>query len=206
MKLTKTALYKLVLIVAVLAAVLEFFFAHPHYHEWWPHSAESGAGRLFGGHRGHARRREHMAHHQRTPPGDQSTETDMMFIVWSLVAILMIVLKMIEVIRRQKEVVVRASLGEKDVYKRQDLTRWGRDYLQVGNAMEIFRRNNVRSVSYTHLPEDIRVLSSEEAAPSYHPRKCNCVKTYEYRILNRKISMPTLRLAAAARAAQVWRR
>ena len=25
-----------------------------------------------------------------------------------------------------------------------DLTRWGRDYLQVGNAMEIFRRNNVR--------------------------------------------------------------
>ena len=35
MKLTKTALYKLVLIVAVLAAVLEFFFAHPHYHEWW---------------------------------------------------------------------------------------------------------------------------------------------------------------------------
>ena len=33
MNLTKTALYKLVLIVAVLAAVLEFFFAHPHYHE-----------------------------------------------------------------------------------------------------------------------------------------------------------------------------
>src|SRR5699024_3672520 len=25
-----------------------------------------------------------------------------------------------------------------------DMTRWGRDYLQVGNAMEIFRRNNVR--------------------------------------------------------------
>lgn len=24
-----------------------------------------------------------------------------------------------------------------------DMTRWGRDYLQVGNAMEIFRRNNV---------------------------------------------------------------
>lgn len=36
----------------------------------------------------------------------------MMFIVWGLVAILMIVLNMIEVIRRQKEVVVRASLGE----------------------------------------------------------------------------------------------
>ena len=24
-----------------------------------------------------------------------------------------------------------------------DMTRWGRDYLQVGNAMEIFRKNNV---------------------------------------------------------------
>ncbi len=28
-----------------------------------------------------------------------------------------------------------------------DLTRWGHDYLQVGNAMEIFRRNNVRFIA-----------------------------------------------------------
>ncbi len=28
-----------------------------------------------------------------------------------------------------------------------DLTRWGRDYLQVGNAMESFRRNNVRFIA-----------------------------------------------------------
>ena len=28
-----------------------------------------------------------------------------------------------------------------------DMTRWGRDYLQVGNAMEIFRRNNVRFIA-----------------------------------------------------------
>ena len=28
-----------------------------------------------------------------------------------------------------------------------DLTRWGRDYLQVGNAMEIVRRNNVRFIA-----------------------------------------------------------
>ena len=46
MKLTKTALYKLVLIVAVLAAVLEFFFAHPHYHEWW--NTTPGFNLLFG--------------------------------------------------------------------------------------------------------------------------------------------------------------
>ena len=29
----------------------------------------------------------------------------------------------------------------------EDMTRWGRDYLQVGNAMEIFRRNNVRFIA-----------------------------------------------------------
>ena len=44
------------------------------------------------------------------------------------------------------------------------------------------------------LPEDIRVLQSDEVPLTWHPRKQNCVKTYEYRILNRKISMPTRRL------------
>lgn len=44
------------------------------------------------------------------------------------------------------------------------------------------------------LPDDIRVLQSEEVAPDFHPRKQNCVKTYEYKIMNRKIEVPTLRL------------
>lgn len=44
------------------------------------------------------------------------------------------------------------------------------------------------------LPADIRVLQSEEVCGSYHPRKQNCIKTYEYKILNRKIDMPTQRL------------
>lgn len=44
------------------------------------------------------------------------------------------------------------------------------------------------------LPEDIRVQSSEEVPLSWHPRKQNCVKTYEYKILNRRINLPTLRL------------
>ena len=44
------------------------------------------------------------------------------------------------------------------------------------------------------LPEDVRVQSSEEVAADWHPRKQNCVKTYEYRILNRKIDMPVGRL------------
>lgn len=46
------------------------------------------------------------------------------------------------------------------------------------------------------LPDDIRVQSSEEVSPDWHPRKCNCTKTYEYKILNRKINMPTERLYA----------
>lgn len=46
------------------------------------------------------------------------------------------------------------------------------------------------------LPEDIRVQSSEEVAADWHPRKTNCIKTYEYKVLNRKISMPLERLYA----------
>ena len=44
------------------------------------------------------------------------------------------------------------------------------------------------------LPDDIRVLASEEVPGDWHPRKANCTKTYEYKILNRKISMPLERL------------
>ena len=43
------------------------------------------------------------------------------------------------------------------------------------------------------LPEDIRVQSSEEVAADWHPRKHRCIKTYEYKIMNRRIEMPTQR-------------
>lgn len=43
------------------------------------------------------------------------------------------------------------------------------------------------------LPEDIVVQSSCEVASDFHPRHCYSEKTYEYRILNRKIPIPTLR-------------
>ena len=46
------------------------------------------------------------------------------------------------------------------------------------------------------LPEDIRVQSSKEVPLDWHPRKQNCVKTYEYKILNQKIDMPIGRLYA----------
>ena len=37
--------------------------------------------------------------------------------------------------------------GKVGVCIMKDMTRWRRDYLQVGNAMEIFRRNNVRFIA-----------------------------------------------------------
>lgn len=44
------------------------------------------------------------------------------------------------------------------------------------------------------LPEDVRVLSSEEVALDWHPRKRRCVKTYEYKIYNQRVEMPDKRL------------
>ena len=40
------------------------------------------------------------------------------------------------------------------------------------------------------LPEDIVIQSSCEVPLPWHPRKCNTRKTYEYKILNRKIPPP----------------
>lgn len=40
------------------------------------------------------------------------------------------------------------------------------------------------------LPGDIRVQTSEEVSPDWHPRKHRCIKTYEYKILNRRVEMP----------------
>ncbi len=44
------------------------------------------------------------------------------------------------------------------------------------------------------LPEDIVITKSEEAAPDFHPRYCDCSKTYEYHIINTRIPVPTKRL------------
>ena len=46
------------------------------------------------------------------------------------------------------------------------------------------------------LPEDVRIRKSEEAAPDWHPRKCDSIKTYEYRILNEEFPDPLNRLYA----------
>lgn len=44
------------------------------------------------------------------------------------------------------------------------------------------------------LPEDIRIQDSCEVAQDFHPRFCDSIKTYEYKILNRRFDIPTLRL------------
>lgn len=44
------------------------------------------------------------------------------------------------------------------------------------------------------LPEDIRVQESFEVAADFHPRYTNSMKTYEYKILNKRHPMPTERL------------
>ena len=44
------------------------------------------------------------------------------------------------------------------------------------------------------LPEDIRIQYSEEVPLTFHPRHQDTVKTYEYRVLNRKLPLPEYRL------------
>ncbi len=46
------------------------------------------------------------------------------------------------------------------------------------------------------LPEDIRIMKSMEVDSSFHPRHCNTVKTYQYRIWNADVMLPVKRLYA----------
>lgn len=58
-------------------------------------------------------------------------------------------------------------------------------------------RMPAEKISYAlnqRLPEDIVVQSSCEVPMDFHPRFSKSRKTYEYRILNRKMRMPTRRL------------
>ena len=48
----------------------------------------------------------------------------------------------------------------------------------------------------TRLPDDIRIQESCEVPADFHPRFQKTVKTYEYRILNRRFQDPTQRLYA----------
>lgn len=43
------------------------------------------------------------------------------------------------------------------------------------------------------LPADVRIQKSDEVPADWHPRYCDSIKTYEYKILNRKIPNPVER-------------
>lgn len=43
------------------------------------------------------------------------------------------------------------------------------------------------------LPQDIAIQSSREVPPEFHPRHTNSTKIYQYRILNRRLPVPTKR-------------
>ena len=44
------------------------------------------------------------------------------------------------------------------------------------------------------LPDDIKIVRSEEVPDDFHPRYANCIKTYQYQILNCRYNVPTFRL------------
>lgn len=44
------------------------------------------------------------------------------------------------------------------------------------------------------MPEDIVIVRSEEVPADFHPRYCDCLKTYEYHIINARTVIPTKRL------------
>lgn len=68
----------------------------------------------------------------------------------------------------------------------------------LGNVA-IFDTNHrmpAEKISYalnTRLPADIRIQKSEEVTSDFHPLAVKSIKTYEYKILNRKMPLPTLR-------------
>ena len=47
-----------------------------------------------------------------------------------------------------------------------------------------------------YLPDDIKIASSEEVDPDFHPRHADCIKTYRYSILNCRYNIPVKRLYA----------
>jgi tRNA pseudouridine38-40 synthase len=40
------------------------------------------------------------------------------------------------------------------------------------------------------LPDDIKIVRSEEVPSDFHPRYANCRKTYQYNILNSRVNLP----------------
>ena len=69
----------------------------------------------------------------------------------------------------------------------------------MGNVavFDTVSRMPAEKISYAlnqRLPEDIRIQTSYEVPPEWHPRHCESRKTYEYRIYRAEFPMPVKRL------------
>ncbi|MEG0933315.1 MAG: tRNA pseudouridine(38-40) synthase TruA [Lachnospiraceae bacterium] len=69
----------------------------------------------------------------------------------------------------------------------------------LGNVAVFDTKSNIPPERFSYalnqrLPKDICIIKSEEVPLDFHPRYCNCKKTYEYHILQTGISIPTKRL------------
>lgn len=71
----------------------------------------------------------------------------------------------------------------------------------LGNVAVFDTRSRIPAEKFSfalnqRLPADIAVQCSQEAAADFHPRHCECHKTYEYTILNRRFPLPEYRNTA----------
>lgn len=69
----------------------------------------------------------------------------------------------------------------------------------LGNVavFDTVNRMPAGKISYAlnqRLPEDIRIQKSEDVPKDWHPRRCESLKTYEYRIYRGEFPMPVKRL------------
>lgn len=92
----------------------------------------------------------------------------------------------LEYLLKEKVTTIGASRTDTGVHARCNVVVFDTEARMPGNKFS-YALN-------TRLPEDIRIQSSEEVPPEFHPRFTETVKTYEYKILNRRFPDPTRRL------------
>ena len=73
--------------------------------------------------------------------------------------------------------------GKIGIVVMKDMTRWGRDYLQVGNAMEIFRRNKVRFIAVNKLNGEKKQLTDQYYALKDEVKEVEQIRRNVYSIL-----------------------
>lgn len=71
----------------------------------------------------------------------------------------------------------------------------------LGNVAVFDTRSRIPPEKFSYalnrrLPEDIRIRGSREVAADFHPRHCESIKTYVYRICNAEFPLPTRRFYA----------